>query len=103
MDWLKTVIELTDPRNARQAIEDAETIDALDFAFAPQCEGSRGQSGCEREAVWLARTRCCGLSSYACDEHRKITELQLDEPKRCGTCKTAPCPGVLWYPLSESS
>jgi len=43
MDWLKTVTELTDPMVARQAIEDAEVLEGLDFDLP--CSSGIHESG----------------------------------------------------------
>lgn len=67
MDWLRTVIELTDPMIARQAIVDTELLDALDFEVpCAQSLPEWCRADGEHPAHYFMTKLCCGERKPVC-------------------------------------
>lgn len=55
---------------------DIESIEALDFEYAPPCDWNEGD--CGKTAEWKMVVSCCGHMFLFCEQH-KVTQLMLVE------------------------
>jgi len=89
MDWLTTIVPLVDPMIARQAIEDAQTIDALDFDHEVICECESPEYYCSvtSHLATLWGTKPCGEMKAVCSSVRAVLEsFEADCYYVCDTC-----------------
>lgn len=77
---------------------DIESIELLDFEFAPPCEDTTEE--CDQTAEWFWIMACCGQIYLICDEHHHNTlrykDAHSQDPAKCMQCGTTTTMGKFY-------